>query len=294
MQAPPPQQSIHDAAREGDLLSVATLCSSDPKAVDKADKLHRTPLILAAWAGRTEVVQLLLGAGANANARAVDNVTALHFAAQNGHAELARVLLAAGAKVDAPNRKSKKTPLHLSAERGHRAAAEVLLAAGACASLKSSQGKTPDELVPAAAAGAEELAQLLRQAASAAAVPIAAAAARVAAIPSAEPAMPASVSPIGPAAAGPAAMAEDGAAQGEEEELSGNAKYVALGTGGGMPRGPLIAQMRKDGRSDADIDAVKAALHEAEKLNPPKKKRRKKARKQKTQGPTMSFGKDDE
>ena len=54
----------------------------------------RTPLHLAAFTGRTEVVRLLLERGADVNAKnEKGGETPLHNAAMNGHAEAAVLLL---------------------------------------------------------------------------------------------------------------------------------------------------------------------------------------------------------
>lgn len=61
------------------------------------DPLGQTALIVAAGRGHWEVVEALLGAGANVGHRAVDNTTALHAAASAGCLRCVRALLAAGA-----------------------------------------------------------------------------------------------------------------------------------------------------------------------------------------------------
>ena len=74
---------IHSAARQGDLAAVKLFCSpSVAEAVKAIDKLSRTALHMASWAGKTEVVAFLLEQGAEIDAGAVDGITPLYFAAQ--------------------------------------------------------------------------------------------------------------------------------------------------------------------------------------------------------------------
>lgn len=53
---------------------------------------YGTELQAAAWCGHTDVLELLIDAGANMLARGIAR-DALHAAAERGHAETARVLL---------------------------------------------------------------------------------------------------------------------------------------------------------------------------------------------------------
>lgn len=63
--------------------------------VDEVDPLGRTALFYAARAGASQVVQLLLDAGASAHIKDRFGATPVFAAARNGHAEAARILLAA-------------------------------------------------------------------------------------------------------------------------------------------------------------------------------------------------------
>ena len=81
----------------------------------------------AAMAGRAEarVISRLLGRGADVNARAAGNHTALHEAAFRGHLELAQLLLAHGADATARN-DDGHTPLDIAQAKGHAALARRL------------------------------------------------------------------------------------------------------------------------------------------------------------------------
>jgi ankyrin repeat protein len=52
--------TLHDAAKKGDLEEARRLLSEKSVTVNGEDRLHRTPLHLACWAGKPEMVQLLL------------------------------------------------------------------------------------------------------------------------------------------------------------------------------------------------------------------------------------------
>ena len=60
--------------------------------------------MMAAFNGYTQVVRVLLEAGADKNVARQDGATALMAAAQNGHWEVVRVLLDAGADKNAESK----------------------------------------------------------------------------------------------------------------------------------------------------------------------------------------------
>lgn len=79
---------------------------------------HVTPLQSAAAARSIEIVELLLGSGADPNARQAGGFTALHAAAQNGHVDMVRLLLAHGAEVNARTEVGQ-TPLAMALAESH-------------------------------------------------------------------------------------------------------------------------------------------------------------------------------
>lgn len=151
--AAPPQEGLLDAARKGDADAVRALLENgaDPN-LAQGDGL--TALHLAAREGHIEVVEILIGAGAETGTTTrIGDYTPLHLAGGAGNAGVVGALLGAGADPGAVTTSSGVTPLHLAAEaRGSEAAVRLLLAHGAPVNARErSAGQTP--LMFAAAAG---------------------------------------------------------------------------------------------------------------------------------------------
>jgi hypothetical protein len=66
--------TLHAAARNGDVAALTHAVASGAD-VNSKDKLKRTPLHMAAWAGQAASVQLLLSSGAVVASEATDGVT---------------------------------------------------------------------------------------------------------------------------------------------------------------------------------------------------------------------------
>ena len=161
--AAPPQDGLLDAARRGDADEVRALLEdgADP---DFAQGDGLTALHLAAREGHLEIVDMLIGAGAETGAATrIGDYTPLHLASGAGHAEVVGALLTTGADPGAVTTSSGVTPLHLAAEaRAGEDAVRRLLEHGAPVNARErSAGQTP--LIFAAAAGqAASAAELLR------------------------------------------------------------------------------------------------------------------------------------
>jgi ankyrin repeat protein len=107
-----------------------------------------TPLYIAAEKGNTEIIKLLLQAGArydaafaigsdhshafinSVNTSKHNGATPLYIACENGHTSAIPVLIAAGANVNAVM-DDYATPLFIAAQNGHTEAVSLLLKAGA-------------------------------------------------------------------------------------------------------------------------------------------------------------------
>jgi ankyrin repeat protein len=156
-----PEVNVFDAAALGDAASVASRIDRYPgflraRAADGFTLLH-----LAAFFGRSEVVDLLLARGADVNAVA-DNpmrVTPLHSAAAAGQAAAVEALLRAGADPDA-RQGGGWTALHQAALTGDLPVARLLLSFDADPSVAADDGRTALEM--AESRGRREIADLLK------------------------------------------------------------------------------------------------------------------------------------
>lgn len=101
--------------------SLSASFSSSFTSIDAAGRDGKTPLRLAAEAGRRDAVKALLAAGARADARCgTDGATALHAAARRGDEAVARLLLSHGVAGTATVRDvAGKTAFEIAAEEGH-------------------------------------------------------------------------------------------------------------------------------------------------------------------------------
>ena len=78
--------------------------------INLEDQLH-----FASENGLIEKAKILIGLGANVNAKDGNQKTPLHKASSNGHSEIAKILLQNGAEVNALN-EFDFTPLHFAAK----------------------------------------------------------------------------------------------------------------------------------------------------------------------------------
>ena len=125
--------------------------------VDYTGMREGSPLMLAAYMGQLDFLQLFLKSGADPNlALPNGGETALHMAAANGRTAAARMLLDAGAD---PNRRVKsgvatdifdggvilwgETPLHYAAAYGDESMIQAMLSAGADREARNTHGETP-------------------------------------------------------------------------------------------------------------------------------------------------------
>jgi ankyrin repeat protein len=131
---------------------------TDPETVlSLGYRFGRTALMAAAAAGKTEVVQALLAAGANPNPQDVVDYTALALAIENRHLAVVQALAAAGVDVNQTVTYGN-TPLLLACREGAIDIATVLVHHGANAHVSNRERETP--LIKSAAAGSLPLVRL--------------------------------------------------------------------------------------------------------------------------------------
>lgn len=117
-----------------------------------------TPLMMAAFNGRDEIVGLLIQYSADVNALDLGGNSALHWAAFGGYASCAKQLIQNRAKIDKHN-DFGWTPLMQATARNHPGVVELLINSGVNLDTAADDGYTP--LHKAAASGYVEIAKLL-------------------------------------------------------------------------------------------------------------------------------------
>ena len=136
--------SLVDAIRAGDLEAVDRLASADT--VNAADAAGITPLMLAAVRGQRDIAARLIDKGADVNAADERGFTALFHACYNpdddrGHPEVVELLLAAGADKEAKIGFGVR-PLMYAAGNGEAGVVTALLRDGADPLARNEVGRT--------------------------------------------------------------------------------------------------------------------------------------------------------
>ena len=160
-----PYHPIHDAAWRGDLAEVQRLVIENPAWMEIRGSRNRTPLLIAADRGHTEMVLWLLDQGADPEAQDYDGEDALHLASREGHTVIVSILFGRGFDVNRRNRLGF-TPLMAGATFGRVAVVEVLLSRkeikidrqdnfGWTALYRASLQNHPVALIPLLQAGAD-------------------------------------------------------------------------------------------------------------------------------------------
>jgi len=157
-----PAPTVFEAAALGDAARVRALGAMEAGAVAQRSPDGWPPLHLAAHFGHGDAVDALLEARADVHARSTngEHNTALHAAlAGRAGARIVSRLLARGADVNA-RAAGDHTALHEAAFRGNLELTQLLLAHGADATIRNQEGKTALDF--AEAGGHAVLARRLR------------------------------------------------------------------------------------------------------------------------------------
>ena len=112
----------------GDVEKVQRILDEDRMLVSVRDAKNLTSLHVAASRGQHEVIQLLLGYGADIEGpTAEDDWTPIVFASYRGHLDAVRVLVENGAGVNA----AAGNPIHFAGQRKHKDICKLLVEHGA-------------------------------------------------------------------------------------------------------------------------------------------------------------------
>jgi ankyrin repeat protein len=146
-------QSADDADREGtsavhwavladrsDLVELLLRAGANPNV---KNRYGVTPLSVACENGNATIVEALLKAGGDPNVALASGETPLMTAARTGNSAAVRLLLAHGILIDAREPTRQQTALMWAAAEDNAAAVELLVAAGADVKARSKGGLTP-------------------------------------------------------------------------------------------------------------------------------------------------------
>jgi uncharacterized protein len=135
--------NFYEACAAGSLKNFNDNLKDEPELINTFAPDGFQPIGLAAFFGHTEIVRLLLNAGAEVDTQSKNGmaVTPLNSAAAGGNLEIARLLLEHGANPNTPQA-GGFVPLHAAAQNGNRDMIELLLRFGANKAVKNNQGKS--------------------------------------------------------------------------------------------------------------------------------------------------------
>lgn len=131
-------QSIHDFAKNGDLQAIQALDIEDQAVFNLQNENGYSPLMLAAYYNKTDIILYLLKNKAAINAISPYG-TALMAAVFKGHKQSVLLLLQQGADPNIPD-ENKATALQMSALFNHNDIAKYLLKYGADINAKDFRG----------------------------------------------------------------------------------------------------------------------------------------------------------
>jgi ankyrin repeat protein len=156
-------KELYDAVKLGDTNKINELLNIDPGIVNAATPFG--PMLhVAVIAGKNDVIDQLIEAGADINARGgVLNGSALNEAVSEGNLQIAQHLLSKGAKIDSSE--PEQNPLFSAIYKGNIEIVKLLLDHGADPSIKytGESMKDMDAIAFAIERGQQQIADFLRK-----------------------------------------------------------------------------------------------------------------------------------
>jgi len=138
-----PDSALRSAAGDGRVQEVLQFLSDGANIDEKSGAGGYTPLQIAVFRGRADVVQVLLEHGADASVKTSSGDSVLHIACsgarKTGRGAILRSLLQEGANVQDTD-KYGRTPLHRAIAYGSIQSLKLLLERGAAISVKDGEG----------------------------------------------------------------------------------------------------------------------------------------------------------
>ncbi|XP_048472509.1 histone-lysine N-methyltransferase EHMT2 isoform X6 [Rhincodon typus] len=133
---------LHHAAKNGSVQMVHFLLATGQVDLNTQDSGGWTPVIWAAEHKHIEIIKLLLGRGANVTLKDNEENICLHWAAFAGSSDIAEVLLNARCDLHAVNVHGD-TPLHIAARENFYDCVILFLSRGADIEMKNREGDSP-------------------------------------------------------------------------------------------------------------------------------------------------------
>ena len=163
------EQTVMEATNRGDVDTVKQLIASGAEVNTTYPHINsftdgHTPLLVAARDAHTDIVKLLLEAGAKVRVEDwVFKGAPIHKATYNGNVEILKMLVAhPDIDLDIQGPINGYTPLHDALWHGFTECAEILVNAGARLDLKGHDGKLPLDLAVEVSGENSEIAKLIR------------------------------------------------------------------------------------------------------------------------------------
>lgn len=130
------------AVKNGNLLKVKSLVEENPGILEARDNKGMTPLALAGWYGKSDILKFLIARGADLNTRNKNGLTPLFSALDRGKSGIAKILIQNGANIKIRGFRNR-TLLHMAARSGNVDIADLLIQKGINVNAKDSRDATP-------------------------------------------------------------------------------------------------------------------------------------------------------